>query len=68
VTPEEATALFQMRCNWGESYRINFVDDVWTARRYNNFVDVVLAADTAEELNWLIRTDYGRWLQEPAES
>lgn len=65
MTPEKATALFQMRCKWGESYPISFADGVWAARRSNGPANV-LAADTAEELNWLIRSDYGRWLQEPA--
>jgi hypothetical protein len=66
VTSEEATALFQMRCNW-ESYRITFTDGVWAACRYNNPANV-LTADTAAQLNWQIRTDYGDWLQDLAES
>jgi carbon monoxide dehydrogenase subunit G len=66
VTSEEATALFQMRCNW-ESYRITFTGGVWTAIRYNNPTQV-LTADTAAQLNWQIRVDYGQWLQDTAES
>lgn len=66
MTSEEATALFQMRCNW-ESYRITFVHGVWTAVGYSNPTSV-LTADTAAQLNLQIRVDYGRWLQDRAES
>jgi hypothetical protein len=66
VTGEEATALFQMRCNW-ESYRITFADGVWTAVRYSNPANL-LTADTAAQLNWQIRVDYGDWLQDRAEA
>jgi hypothetical protein len=66
VTSEEATALFQMRCNW-DSYRITVAHGVWTAVRYNNPANV-LTADTAAQLNWQIRVDYSQWLQDQAES
>jgi hypothetical protein len=66
VTSEEATALFQMRCSW-ESYRITVADGVWTGVRYNNPANM-LTADTAAQLNWQIRVDYGQWLQDRAES
>jgi hypothetical protein len=66
VTSEEATALFQMRCNW-DSYRITVARGVWTAVRYNNPTNV-LTADTAAQLSWQIRVDYGRWRQGLADS
>ena len=66
MTSEEATALFQMRCNW-DSYRITFNHGVWTAWRCSNPINV-LTADTATQLNWQIRVDYGQWLQEPSQS
>jgi hypothetical protein len=55
-----------MRCNW-ESYRITFNHGVWSASRYNNPANM-LTADTATQLNWQIRTDYGDLLQRLAES
>jgi hypothetical protein len=62
VTSEEATDLLDLQCRWRDAYAITFSDEVWAARRHGNPA-TVLTADTAPELRWLIRTDYGEWLR-----
>jgi hypothetical protein len=37
-------------------------DGVWTARRHDNPAQI-LTADTAPDLRWQIRNDYGEWLR-----
>jgi hypothetical protein len=49
VTGEEATALFQLRCQWQGSYVIALRDGVWSASRYDD-PTTILTADTAPEL------------------
>jgi hypothetical protein len=61
VTSEDATALFHMRCLWHGAYAISVTDGIWVARRCDNPTRV-LTADTAPELRWLLRADYGQWL------
>ncbi len=54
VTGEDATALFQLRCQWQGAYVIGLCDGVWSASR-NNDPTVVLTADTAPELRELLQ-------------
>jgi hypothetical protein len=62
LTSEDATALFHLRCLWDSAYAISLTDDIWVARRRDNPTRVI-TADTAPELRWLLRADYGRWLR-----
>jgi hypothetical protein len=62
VTSEEATDLFILHCSWRDAYAITLSDGVWAAHRHDNPTKV-LTADTAPELRWLMRTDYGEWLR-----
>jgi hypothetical protein len=62
VTSEEATTLWELRCRWGDAYRVTLADGVWAANRLANST-VVLTADTGEELRQAIRDDYAAWLR-----
>jgi hypothetical protein len=62
LTSEDATALFPFRCLWDSAYAISLTDGIWVARRRDNPTRV-LTADTAPELRWLLRADYGRRLR-----
>jgi hypothetical protein len=62
VTSEDATGLFYLRCLWHGAYAISLTDGVWIARRRDNSTRT-LTADTAPELRWLLRADYGQWLR-----
>jgi hypothetical protein len=54
VTSEEATTLFQLRCAWEQSFRVEFRDGVWTARALAEPVEV-LTASTGPELRELMQ-------------
>jgi len=62
VTGEDATALFHLRCLWHAAYAISVMDGVWVARRCDNPTRII-TADTAPELRWLLRADYGQHLR-----
>jgi hypothetical protein len=62
VTSEDAATLLHLRSLWQDAYAITLSKGVWTARRHDN-ADRVLTADTAPDLRWQIRTDYGEWLR-----
>jgi hypothetical protein len=62
LTSEDATALFHLRCLWDSAYAISLTDDIWVARRRDNPTRVI-TADTAPELRWLLRADYGLTLR-----
>ena len=63
MTSEDATALFHlMGCLWDTAYAIRLTDGIWVACRRDNPTRV-LTADTAPELRWLLRADYGQWLR-----
>ena len=62
MTSEDATALFHLRCLWDSAYAISLTDGIWVARRRDNPTSI-LTADTAPELRWLLRVDYGQWLR-----
>lgn len=62
MTSEDAAALLHLRSLWQEAYVITMSEGVWTARRHDNS-DRSFAADTALDLRWQIRTDYGEWLR-----
>jgi hypothetical protein len=60
VTSEDATALLHLRCLWDSAYAISLTDGIWAARHRDNPARI-LTADTAPELRWLLRADYGQW-------
>jgi hypothetical protein len=62
VTADEATDLLHLRGLWQPAYTITVSEGVWTARRHDNPARA-LTADTAPDLRWQIRTDYGEWLR-----
>lgn len=62
MTSEDASALFHLRCLWQGAYAISLTDGIWVASRHDNPTRV-LTADTASELRWLLRADYGLWLR-----
>jgi hypothetical protein len=47
---------------WQQAYAISLSDGIWTAQRHDD-PTCVLTADTAPDLRWQIRTDYGAWLR-----
>jgi len=57
VTSEDATALFQLRCQWQDIYTIALRDDIWSARRADDPA-AILTADTALDLRELLRDDH----------
>ena len=59
MTSEDATALLHLRCLWDSAYAISLTDGIWVARRRNNPTRI-LTADTAPELRWVLRADYGQ--------
>ena len=59
MTSEDATALFHLRCLWQSAYAISVTDGIWVARPRDNPTRI-LTADTAPELRWLLRADYGQ--------
>jgi hypothetical protein len=61
MTGAEATALFRLRCLWGDTYGIALSSDgVWSATRLHGAE--VLTADSAEELSGLMQADISAWL------
>jgi hypothetical protein len=62
VTSDQATDLLHLRCMWQQAYAISLSDGIWTAQRHDD-PTCVLTADTAPDLRWQIRTDYGAWLR-----
>jgi hypothetical protein len=62
VTSEDANDLLHLRCLWQEAYAITLNDGIWTAHRHDNPAQI-LTADTAPDLRWQIRADYGEWLR-----
>jgi hypothetical protein len=62
VTSEDATTLFHLRCLWHGTYTITMTGGIWAARRSGK-PSRILTADTAPELRWLLRADYGIWLR-----
>jgi hypothetical protein len=61
MTQDEASALFHLRCTWGDRYQVSYSGDVWRAARLGAFADFSLTGDTAEELQGLIGEDYATW-------
>jgi hypothetical protein len=62
LTSEDATDLFQLRRLWQGAYAISLTDGIWVARCCDN-PTCILTADTAPELRWLLRADYGQRLR-----
>ncbi len=62
MTSEDATALFHLRCLWDSTYAISVTDGIWVAHRHDSPTRV-LTVDTAPELQWLLRADYGQTLR-----
>jgi hypothetical protein len=60
VTSEYATALFHLRCVWGDAYGITLADGVWSASRLHGAA--VVTADSAEELSAFMQSDFSVWL------
>jgi hypothetical protein len=56
MTSEEASALFQLRYQWQEAYRITLSRGIWSAQRLDDPA-TVLTAGTAPELRGLIQED-----------
>jgi hypothetical protein len=59
MTSEEATDLLHLQGLWRDAYAITLSDGVWAARRRDNPTRI-LTADTAPQLRWLLRADYGQ--------
>ena len=66
MTGADATALFRLRCVWGDTYGVALTDGVWSASRLHGAM--VLTADSAEELSTLMQADISamRTAVEPA--
>lgn len=60
MTGADATALFRLRCVWGDAYSVAFRDGVWSAYRLRGAT--VLTDDTAEGLVMQMQSDYSTWL------
>jgi hypothetical protein len=61
MTGEEATALFHLRCIWGDRYGISFTNKQWKAHRLGTGAPWNITADTAEELRSRIGEDFRQW-------
>jgi hypothetical protein len=56
MTSEEASALFQLRYQWQDTYLITLSGGIWSAQRLDDPA-TVLAAGTGPELRRLIQED-----------
>jgi hypothetical protein len=56
VTGEEASALFQLRYQWQDSYFITLSESTWSAQRLDDPA-TVLTAGTGPELRRLVQDD-----------
>ena len=61
MSAEDATALFQMRCTWGDRYGISYSNKQWQAHRLGQGAPFNITASTANELNNKIGEDYRVW-------
>ena len=62
MTQAEASALFELRCNWGEDYEITWIGGIWVAmrREWNGHQEpdnVMLRTKSAEELKAAMQDD-----------
>jgi hypothetical protein len=67
MSGEDATALFHMRCIWGDRYGISFTSKVWKAHRLGMGAPWNITAPTAEELRNCIGEGYRQWQVEARE-
>jgi hypothetical protein len=65
MTAEEATDLFDLRCNWGDYYQITFVVDKrsWRAWRLGDATKIVRAKTTTAFRDALSK-DHAAWQKE----
>jgi hypothetical protein len=68
MTPEDATALGNLRRAYGIYYGIAFSDGVWKAHRLGKGAPWNLTAVTSGEIAALIGEDYKAWRAEASES
>jgi hypothetical protein len=61
MSSEDATALFHLRCVWGDRYGISFTNKTWRAHRLGQGAPWDITAATAEELRNRIGEDYRAW-------
>jgi hypothetical protein len=61
MTPEEATALFHLRCIWADRYGISYGGKQWKAHRLGTGAPWNITAPTAEGLRNLIGEDFRQW-------
>lgn len=64
MTGDEATALFHLRCIWGDRYGISFAGKQWKAHRLGAGAPWNITAGTAEELRGKVYLDYRAWQAE----
>ncbi len=68
MTPEEATALGNLRRVWDTYYGIALSDDAWKAHRLGSGAPWNITADTSGELAALIWDDYNAWRTQAGDS
>jgi hypothetical protein len=61
MSAEDASALFKMRCVWGDRYGISFSGGQWKAHRLGLGAPWNITADSPESLRNLIGEDYRLW-------
>jgi hypothetical protein len=61
MSGEDATALFHLRCVWGDRYGISYTNKIWRAHRLGSGAPFNITASTAEELRNLIGENYRQW-------
>jgi hypothetical protein len=61
MSAEDATALFHLRCTWGDRYGVSFTNKVWRAHRLGLGAPWNITATTAEELRNRIGEDFRQW-------
>lgn len=61
MSGEDATALFHLRCVWGDRYGISFSGGEWKAHRLGSGAPWNITAGTAEGLRGKIWLDYREW-------
>jgi hypothetical protein len=73
MTQAEASALFQLRCNWGGDYEISWIGGIWVALRrefdgHQEPDSLMLRTKSPEELNAAMLDDLRRWLDDTPDS
>ena len=61
MSGEDATALFRLRCIWGDRYGVSFSGSQWKAHRLGSGARWDITVESAEELRGRIWADYREW-------